>query len=155
MVPDADSELLDGLMATLSELCFATPEGLCFDGSRVGELSWLVEVSAEGHMATLWLAASAPALERLAANMLGLDGLATRAHCADALREIANVLAGKVVRALSGEAALDHVSLPVSVPSERLRALLPLASAQTCLEVEGGLLLAAVQLRPPESSGIV
>jgi hypothetical protein len=154
MVPDADSVLLDGLMATLSELCFAAPEGLCFNEARVGELCWLVEVSAEGNMAALWLAASAPALERLAANMLGLDGHATHAHCADALREIANVLAGHVVRALSGEAALDHVSLPVSVPSERLRQLLPLASAQTCVDVEGGLLLAAVQLRRSEPSAI-
>jgi hypothetical protein len=154
MAPDPDSVLLDGLMATLSELCFATPEGLCFDGTRVGEIAWLVEVAAEGRMAALWLAASAPALERLAANMLGLDGLATEAHCADALREIANVLAGHVVRALSGEAALDHVSLPVSVPSDRLRALLPLASAQTCVDVEGGLLLAAVQLRQGEPSAV-
>lgn len=150
MIPDADASLLDGLMATLAELCFATPEGLCFDSARTRELSWLVEVRAAGRVDALWVAASGPALERLAANMLGLDTAPTRAHCADALREIANVLAGRVVRALSGQAALDHLALPESVAGDHVADILAVASAHTCVDVEGGLVLAAVRLREGE-----
>lgn len=146
---NVDAVLFDGLLATLSELCFATPEGLCFDAARTRELGWLVQVEAADRVAVLWLAASSPALERLAANMLGLDAEPTRAHCDDALREIANVLAGRVVRALCDDSALDRVSLPASLSSEAMPALLATASASSVVEVEGGLVLAALRLRDP------
>jgi CheY-specific phosphatase CheX len=144
-VADVERILTDAAVGTLADMCFATPEGFSFDDALTGGLRG-ASIRASDRLRSLSVLASRAAIDHLVTNMLDLEEPPTDAQRDDALRELANVVAGRVVVALSGQAALDRVSLPTSLDDDAVASARAGAHVRVAMDIEGGLVVVLAEL---------